>query len=98
MGIEEILTAIRAPKMNAHCERVIGTLRRECFDHVIVWNERHAQRLIQDAVIYYNEDRSHLALDKNSPAGRAMESVESGKVIALPRVDGLHHRYTRQAA
>jgi transposase InsO family protein len=97
MDIEEILTAIRSPKMNAHCERVIGTLRRECFDHIIVWNERHAQRLIRDAVVYYNEDRTHLALGKNTPSGRAVESTQ-GNVIALPRVGGLHHRYTRQAA
>jgi transposase InsO family protein len=98
MGIEEILTAIRAPKMNAHCERVIGTLRRECFDHVIVWNERHARQLAGAAVLYYNEDRTHMALGKSTPAGRVVESAESGKVIALPRIGGLHHRYIRQAA
>jgi transposase InsO family protein len=98
MGIEEILTAIRSPKMIAHCERVIGTLRRECFDHVIVWNERHARQLVGAAVLYYNEDRTHLALDKNAPSGRAVESAELGEVIALPRLGGLHHRYTRQAA
>jgi transposase InsO family protein len=98
MGIEEILTAIRSPKMNAHCERVIGTLRRECFDHVIVWNERHARQLAGEAIIYYNRDRTHMALGKSTPTGRAVESVESGKVIALPRVGGLHHRYTRRAA
>ena len=98
MGIEEILTAIRAPRMNAHCERVIGTLRRECFDHVIVWNERHARQLIRDAVVYYNEDRTHMALGKNTPSGRGVESAESGKIVALTRVSGLHHRYTRIAA
>ena len=98
MGIEEILTAIRSPKMNSHCERVIGTLRRECFDHVIVWNERHARQLAGAAVLYYNEDRTHMALGKSTPAGRPVESAESGKVIALPRLGGLHHRYTRQAA
>ncbi len=98
MGIEEIQTAIRAPKMNAHCERVIGTLRRECFDHVIVWNERHAQQLVRDVIAYYNEDRTHLALGKDTPSGRIAERIEGDKVIALPRVGGLHHRYIRRAA
>jgi transposase InsO family protein len=98
MGIEEIQTAIRAPKMNAHCERVIGTLRRECFDHVILWNERHSQLQLQEAVLYYNRDRTHMSLGKSTPVGRPVEPVESGKVIALPRVGGRHHRYTRQAA
>ena len=96
--MEEILTAIRSPKMNAHCERVIGTLRRECFDHVIVWNEEHARKLARAAVAYYNEDRTHLALGKNTPAWRSADSAELGEIIALPRLGGLHHRYTRQAA
>ena len=68
------------------------------FDHVILWNERHARQLLRDVVAYYNEDRTHLALGKNTPTGRAVEMPEPGKVAALSRVGGLHHRYTRQAA
>ncbi len=98
VGVEEILSAVRSPLMDTHCERVIGTLRRECFDHVIVWNEEHARRLLTSYVSYYNEDRTHLALDKNTPNGRAVEPARLGKVVALPRAGGLHHRYTRKVA
>jgi transposase InsO family protein len=98
LGIREIRTAVRAPVMNAFAERVIGTLRRECFDHLIVLNQRHARRLLREFRDWYNQDRVHLALEKDAPEHRPEESPEVGKVVALPRLGGLHHRYCRRAA
>jgi len=98
LGIAEIRTAVRAPLMNAFAERVIGTLRRECFDHMIVLNERHARRLLGEFRDWYNRDRVHLALGKDAPIHRPIQRPELGKVVALPRVGGLHHRYSRRAA
>jgi transposase InsO family protein len=83
---------------NAFAERLIGTLRRECFDHVIVLNQRHAQRLLGEFRDWYNQDRVHLALGKDAPDHRAIEPPELGKVVVLPRLGGLHHRYSRRAA
>jgi putative transposase len=84
--------------VNAFAERVIGTLHRECFDHLIVLNERHAQRLLGQFRDWYNQDRVHLALGKDAPDHRPPEPLELGRVVALPRVGGLHHRYSRRAA
>jgi putative transposase len=83
---------------NAFAERVIGTLRRECFDHLIVLNVRHAQRLLGQFRDWYNQDRVHLALGKDAPDHRPTEPAELGRVVALPRLGGLHHRYCRRAA
>ena len=98
LGIREIRTAVRAPRMNAFAERVIGTLRRECFDHLIVLNQRHARRLLAEFLDWYNQDRVHLALAKDAPDHRATEPADLGEVFALPRLGGLHHRYSRRAA
>jgi transposase InsO family protein len=98
LDIREIRTAVRAPLMNTFAERVIGTLRRECFDHLIVLNERHALRLLREFRDWYNRDRVHLALGKDAPEHRTTEPPELGKVVALPRLGGLHHRYCRRAA
>ena len=98
LGIEQILTAPRSPWQNAYCERVIGTLRRECLDHVIVIGEQHLRRILRKYLEYYHESRTQLALDKDAPGMRTRESPDGGKVITLPMVGGLHHRYTRRAA
>jgi transposase InsO family protein len=98
MGIEQVLTAPRSPWQNPYCERVIGTLRRECIDHVIVLGEQHLRRILRKYLEYYHGSRTHLALDKDAPEPREPESIDGGKVIALPMVGGLHHRYTRLAA
>ena len=98
LGIEQILTAPRSPWQNPYCERVIGTLRRECLDHVIVLGEQHLWRILRKYLEYYHGSRTHLALDKDAPELRERESSDGGKVIALPMVGGLHHRYTRRAA
>jgi transposase InsO family protein len=99
LGIREIRTAaVRAPLMNAFAERVIGTLRRECFDHVIVLSERHAGRLLGEFRNWYNQNRVHLALGKDAPDHRPVEPRELGKVVSLSCLGGLHHRYSRRAA
>jgi putative transposase len=97
MGLEQFRIAPRAPWQNGFAERFVGTIRRELLDHVIVLGERHLFRLVRDYVRFYNDDRPHMALDGDAPAGRAIEGPERGDVVALPRVGGLHHRYSRAA-
>ena len=98
MGIEEVITAPRSPWQNPYVERVIGTLRRECLDHVIILNERHLQRILGSYLDYYHGSRTHLSLGKDTPYGRPVQPAITGKVISLPKVGGLHHRYERLAA
>jgi putative transposase len=98
MGIEEVITAPRSPWQNPYVERVIGTLRRECLDHVIILNERHLQRILGSYLDYYHGSRTHLSLGKDTPDGRPVQPAGSGTVVSLPKVGGLHHRYERLAA
>ena len=98
MGIDEVLTAPRSPWQNPYVERVIGSIRRECLDHVIVLSERHLRRGLHSYLDYYHESRTHLSLNKDSPVPRPIQPAETGKVIAFPQVGGLHHRYERLAA
>ncbi len=97
MDIEEVVTTPRSPWQNPYCERLIGSIRRECLDHMIVIHERHLRRILRAYFRYYHESRTHLSLDRNSPIKRAVEPPERGKVIAIPQVGGLHHRYRRAA-
>ena len=76
----------------------MGTLRRELLDHVIVLGERHLLHLVRQPASYYNNDRPHMSRDDDAPVKREVEPREFGKVIAVPRVSGLHHRYLRRAA
>jgi hypothetical protein len=98
MRIAEVLTAPRSPWQNPFAERVIGTIRRELLDHVIVLNEGHLRRRLRSYLRYYHGSRTHLALEKDAPEPRAVEPPECGRVVALPHVGGLHHRYVRRAA
>jgi transposase InsO family protein len=98
LGLHEVPIAPRSPWQNAYVERFVGSLRRECLDHVIVLNERHLRRVLSDYVRYYNGSRTHLALQKDAPEPRAVHERGLGDVIALPEVGGLHHRYERRAA
>ena len=98
MGIEQVVSAARSPWQNPYVERVIGSLRRECTDHVIVTGASHLRLLLREYLAYYNADRTHVALDKDSPATRPVLPPDRGQVTALPRVGGLHHRYERRAA
>jgi transposase InsO family protein len=97
MGIEEILTAPRSPWQNAYAERFIGSARRECLDHVIVFNATGLQRLMKLYCAYYEQSRTHLSLNKDAPIPRPIAAPD-GRVVAIPQVGGLHHRYPRQAA
>ena len=98
LGIEEVLSAPRSPWQRAYIERVIGSIRRECLDHVIVFNEAGLYRYLKSFVAYYHETRTHLSLEKDTPANRSVHPPELGQVVALPQVGGLHHRYERRAA
>jgi putative transposase len=97
MGILEVLTAPRAPWQNAYAERFIGSLRRECLDHIIIFNEASLKRILKTYFEYYEYSRTHLSL-KDAPASRPLQHVELGRITALPQVGGLHHRYERRAA
>jgi transposase InsO family protein len=98
MRIKQIVTAPRSPWQNGYCERVIGSIRRECLDHVIVINERHLRRVLKNYVAYYHESRTHLGLGKDCPEPRAVQSMDAGPVVSEPVLGGLHHRYMREAA
>ena len=98
MGIKQVLSAPRSPWQRAYVERVIGTIRRECLDHLIVFNERSLHRQLQAFVEYYHRSRVHLALDKDTPEPRRIQPPESGRIVSIPVLGGLHHRYERRAA
>ncbi|MGO9453889.1 MAG: integrase core domain-containing protein, partial [Candidatus Binataceae bacterium] len=97
-GITEVVTAPRSPWQNPYVERVIGSIRRECLDHLIIFNEHHLRRVLCSYVDYYHHSRTHLSLDKDCPHSRLVQPPQGGRVIALPQVGGLHHRYERLAA
>jgi putative transposase len=97
LGMSELLIAPRAPWQNPFAERVIGSIRRECLDHVIVINERHLRRLLRNYLAYYNATRPHQALHNNSPYPRDVQTPTAGRIVAIPQVGGLHHRYQRVA-
>ena len=93
MGIRDRPTSFRSPWQNGHIERLIGSTRHECTDHVIVFNEAHLRRLLSKYASYYNEVRTHLSLEKDAPCRRPIERF--GDIIAQPILGGLHHRYAR---
>ncbi len=98
VGMTEVLTAPRSPWQNPYTERVIGSIRRECTNHVIVLGERHLKRILNSYVDYYNKTRTHLSLDKDAPEARPIYPPGHGKVVELKRVGGLHQEYVRRAA
>jgi transposase InsO family protein len=93
MGIRDRPVAARSPWQNGHVERLIGSIRRECIDHVIVLGQSHLRRMMTAYADYYNEARTHLSLGKDAPMGRPRERF--GQIVARPMVAGLHHRYAR---
>jgi transposase InsO family protein len=96
MGIKQVLSASRSPWQRAYVERVIGTIRRECLDHVIVLNERSLSRHLRRFLEYCHRNRVHLALEKDTPEPRPIEPPESGRIISISVLGGLHHRYARR--
>ena len=97
MGIKQVVSAPQSPWQNPYVERLIGSIRRDCLNHVIILNERHLKRILQSYFEYYNHSRTHLSLNRNSPIERDVEPPHLGRVIAIPQVGGLHHLYCRAA-
>ena len=97
IGIRTVLTPVHAPKANAIAERVVGTLRRECVDHIIPLNERHLRRVLLEYVAYYNATRPHRTLELETPEG-PRSVLRHGQVVSIPVLAGIHHRYEREAA
>jgi putative transposase len=83
---------------NPYAERLIGSIRRECLDHLIVLGERHLRRILTSYTVYYHLARTHLALAKDAPTSRRVQGLAEGRVVAFAEVGGLHHRYERRAA
>jgi len=98
LGIEEMLCAPHSPWQNAYAERLIGSIRRECLDHVIVLHEPGLRRVLRSYFEYYTHSRTHLSLAKDAPIPRSIQPPELGRVVELSEVGGLHHRYERRAA
>jgi len=93
MGIRDRPTAPRSPWQNGYAERLVGSIRRDCLDHVAVFSERHLRHLLKSYQAYYNEARTHLSLEKDAPVSRAVQRV--GRIVANPVLGGLHHEYVR---
>ena len=93
MGIRDRPIAFRSPWQNAYVERLIGSIRRECLDHMIVFGEAHLRRILGAYAAYYNEARTHRSLNKDAPLYRAIERL--GAITSLPILGGLHHQYCR---
>jgi putative transposase len=98
LGLEEVKIAPQSPWQNPYGERVIGSIRRDALNHVIVLNERNLRRVLRSYVDYYHHWRTHLSLEMDAPASRAVQPPELGAVRKRPKVGGLHHHYDRQAA
>jgi putative transposase len=98
MGIQKVMSAPRSPWQRTYVERLIGTIRRECLEHLIVFNQADLHHHLNSFATYYHDSRTHLSLAKDSPASRPVQSPELGPVVAIPQVGGLHHRYERRAA
>jgi transposase InsO family protein len=96
--IEILRTPVRAPRANAYCERFMGSLRRECLDHILILSEKQWCRLVNGYVQYFNEDRPHQGIDQRIPAGPNASQPVEGEIVACPVLGGLHHAYSRRAA
>jgi transposase InsO family protein len=93
MGIRDRPTSPRSPWENGYAERLIGSIRRECLDYVVVFGERHLRHVLKSYMNYYNETRTHLSLDKDAPLSRTVE--RAGRILCRPILGGLHHKYVR---
>jgi transposase InsO family protein len=93
MGIRDRPITARSPWQNGHVERLIGSIRRECLDHVVVFSEAHLRRILRSYADYHNRVRTHLSLDKDAPFHRP--ASRTGRVVAIPMLGGLHHQYVR---
>ena len=97
-GIKEVLIAPPSPWQHPYVERLIGSIRRECLEHVVILHEQHLQRILTGYFAYYHQWRTHLSLAMDCPRARLIQPPDWGPVIAVPEVGGLHHHYERVAA
>ena len=98
MGIAEVVSAPASPWQNPFVERLIGSIRRECLDHVIIINQSHLRHILAAYILYYHRTRTHLGLKQDTPDHRETPGISAGPIVAIPEVGGLHHRYERRAA
>ncbi len=98
MVITDVVAAPASPWQNPYVERLIGSIRRECLNHIIILNEAHLRRVLTTYVSYYHRTRTHLGLDKDTPSHRPVSDTSTGRIVAITEVGGLHHRYERRAA
>jgi putative transposase len=98
LGASEVLTAPQSPRQNPFAERLVGSIRRECVDHVIVLGEKHLRRILRSYFVYYLASRTHLSLAKDAPTTRVVQGPEAGLIMEIQQVGGLRHRYERRAA
>jgi transposase InsO family protein len=98
MGITEVITAPRSPWQSPYVERLMGSVRRECLDHIVAVNEKTLRETLRSYFSYYHDSRCHLGLNKDSPEPREVQSPDKGRIVEISKVGGLHHRYERRAA
>ena len=98
LGIRQVPISARSPWQNCYAERMIGSIRRECLNHVIVINAGHLRRILKSYFGYYHRSRTHMSLDKDAPEPRPIQDLHAGRIIQIREVGGLHHRYERVAA
>ncbi len=98
LGAKQVVISRKSPWQNGYCERIIGSIRRDCLDHIIILNDRHLRRILKEYFAYYHESRTHLGLEKDTPVSRPMQKRDAGPVASEPVLGGLHHRYFRDAA
>ncbi len=98
MGIREVRTAPRSPWQNSYADRLVGWIRRECLDHLLVFNEASLRRTLSSYFRYYGRSRTHLSLAKDAPEALVVQPPELGPVVELPEIGGLRHRYKRRVA
>jgi len=98
MAISEVLTRPRSPWQSPYVERLIGSVRRECLDHIVVINEESLRATLRSYFSYYHDSRCHLGLNKDCPEPREIQLPDKGRIVEIPKVGGLHHRYERRAA
>ena len=98
MGIEQVVTAARSPWQNLYVERLIGSIRRECLDHMVVLNERHLRRILSRYFDYYHRWRVHQSLEMDCPERRTVHLRDRGRIVEIGHLGGLHHHYERSAA
>ena len=96
-GIEVLRTPVQAPRANAVCERLMGSVRRECLDHIMITSEAHLRRVLKEYAVYFNQSRPHQGIDQRVPEPKNIADGNSGKVFSFPVLGGLHHEYRRAA-